>query len=271
MKYVPNELIRHIQSLLPAKDAARTCILSKSWLQIWTTILTLRFTTCATDDHLTKEEEIEYIKLIDHTLVRYLNDNMSIECLHLHFHLHDSSLSSLAEKWFQSLASRSGLKEVSLAICTMEYAWDFNLTRLTIPGEIFSCKNLNKISLKVDNFTRSRVMVNVNPVIKCSCLRVLELVNVCISSEEALDNLLSSCSLLEKIKIFFRQGVKIIKIKNLRCLSEVRIRSIELKINDRILEVYDVPSLCVFHYHNIKKYTFKMDSLVGVRELVLTR
>ncbi|GJZ47915.1 F-box protein-like protein [Tanacetum coccineum] len=261
LEYVPNELIHHIQSLLPEKDAARTCVLSKSWLHIWSTIPTLRFTMCATDEHLTKVEEIDYIKLIDRTLLRYLNDNLSIECLHLHLHLHDSSLSSLAEKWFQSLASRNCLKELSLTICTM-----YTLTRLTIPGEILSCINLNTISLKCDNFTR--VMVNVNPVIKCSCLRVLELVNVCISSEEAFHNLLCSCSLLKKINIFFQQDFKTIKVKNLRRLGELSIRAVQPYIHD-ILELYDVPSLCVFHYYTTQKYTFKMDSLVGMRKLVI--
>nr|GEX63228.1 hypothetical protein [Tanacetum cinerariifolium] len=126
--YVPNELIHRIQSLLPAKDAARTCVLSKSWLHAWSTIPTLRFTTCANDDHLTEEEETNYNKLIDRTLLRYLNDNMSIECLHLHLYMHNSSLSSLAEKWLHSLASRNCLKELSLTICDEEYGtcscWD---------------------------------------------------------------------------------------------------------------------------------------------------
>ncbi|GJY13937.1 F-box protein-like protein [Tanacetum coccineum] len=155
--YVPNELIHRIQSLLPAKDAARTCVLSKSWLRAWSTIPTLRFTTCANDDHLTKEEETDYIKLIDRTLLRYLNDNMSIECLHLHLYMHNSSLSSLAEKW--------------LKLC---------------------------------------------------------------------------------------------------CLRELRIRFVAANI-DNIVEINDVPLLRVFHYNAIPEYTFKIDSLGSVRELVLLR
>ena len=89
LEHLPSELIHHIQSLLPAKDATRTCVLSKLWLHVWSTIPTLRFTTCATDEHLTKEEEMNYIKLIDRTLLRYLNDNMSIECFHLHLDIYN--------------------------------------------------------------------------------------------------------------------------------------------------------------------------------------
>nr|GEX14065.1 retrovirus-related Pol polyprotein from transposon TNT 1-94 [Tanacetum cinerariifolium] len=41
---VPVELLlQRIQSLLPPKDAASTCILSKSWLRAWSTIPNLRF------------------------------------------------------------------------------------------------------------------------------------------------------------------------------------------------------------------------------------
>ncbi|GJQ94564.1 peroxisomal membrane protein 11B [Tanacetum coccineum] len=55
------ELIHRIQSLLPAKEAARTCILSKSWLHAWSTIPTLRF-PC--------QSLTSYNKLIDSTLMR---------------------------------------------------------------------------------------------------------------------------------------------------------------------------------------------------------
>nr|GEX77985.1 hypothetical protein [Tanacetum cinerariifolium] len=181
--YVPNELIHRIQSLLPAKDAARTCVLSKSWLHAWSTIPTLRFTTCANDDHLTEEEETNYNKLIDRTLLRYLNDNMSIECLHLHLYMHNSSLSSLAEKWLHSLASRNCLKELSLTICGKKVCLGYRISNLTIPAEIFSCEKLNIVSLIVDPRAKP-VTVNMNLVmIKCLFLRVLELVNVRISSE----------------------------------------------------------------------------------------
>nr|GEV38580.1 hypothetical protein [Tanacetum cinerariifolium] len=61
------ELIHRIQSLLPAKEAARTCILSKSWLHAWSTIPTLRFTT-QFQKFVTDEQKIKYQKVIDHTL-----------------------------------------------------------------------------------------------------------------------------------------------------------------------------------------------------------
>nr|GEW95972.1 hypothetical protein [Tanacetum cinerariifolium] len=178
--------------------------------------------------------------------------------------------SSLAEKWLHSLASRNCLKELSLTICGKKICLGYRISNLTIPAEIFSCEKLNIVSLIVDHRAKP-VTVNMNHVmIKCLFLRVLELVNVRISSEEALNTLFSSCFLLEKINIFFRQEFKFIKVKNLCCLRELRIRFVAAKI-DNIVEINDVPILRVFHYNSIPDYTFKMDSLRSVRELVLLR
>ncbi|GJV80640.1 putative F-box/FBD/LRR-repeat protein [Tanacetum coccineum] len=192
LEHVPNVLIHHILSLLPSKDATRTCVLSKSWLHAWSAIPTIRFTACMPDEHATQEEVIDYIKLIDRTLLRHLNNNMPIECLHIDLDIRNLSFSSLAEKWFQSLAFTNCLKELSLTICGKETDWRYMIPKcLKIPGEIFSCENLNTISLTADHFSRSHVMVNMNlAIIKCSFLRVLELVNVGISCEDSPNNLL---------------------------------------------------------------------------------
>lgn len=267
--YVPNELIHHIQSMLPEKDAARTCVMSKSWLHAWYTMPTLRFTTCVTNDHLTKQEQVDYIKLIDRTLLRYLNNNMSIECLHLHLDIEKLSLPSPVEIWFQALASVNILKELSLTICGTKLARNTNeVGWLTIPNAIFSCENLNTIRLRADKLVKLyQVRMDINPVFKCPFLRILELVNVCIS-EGALHNLFSSCSLLEKIRIEYSQNLKNIKVKNLRCLRELRIKKIGNIIDD-ILEISDVPSLRFILYLSLSRFTIRMDTLRSVRVLYL--
>ncbi|GKB20367.1 F-box protein-like protein [Tanacetum coccineum] len=265
---LPNELIHLIQSLLPAKDAARTCVLSKSWQHAWSNIPALRFTTCLFDDHATKEDEIRYINSIDHTLLRYFNDNMSIDCFHLHLDIEKLSLPSHVEKWLQALASRICLKELSLTICGKKVRTKTSMLGwLTIPDEIFSCENLDSISLRVENVGLYQVKMNINPVIKCVFLRVLELVYVHIS-EESLHNIFSSCSLLEKINIKSHQQLKEFRVKNMRCLRELKIA----ENANEILEIYGVPNLRVLDYHAIMpRDTFKMDPLGSVRELVLFR
>nr|GEV02740.1 hypothetical protein [Tanacetum cinerariifolium] len=86
------------------------------------------------DDHAT-QEVIDYIKLIDGTLLRHLNNNMPIECLHIDLDIRNLSFSSLAEKWFQSLAFTNCLKELSLTICGKETAWLYMIPKcLKIPS-----------------------------------------------------------------------------------------------------------------------------------------
>ncbi|GJT18448.1 F-box protein-like protein [Tanacetum coccineum] len=265
---VPKELIHLIQSFLPPKDAARTCVLSKSWLHAWSTVNTLRFAKCG---HLTLQEQIDYINCIDHTLLRYLNQNLSIDCFHLHLHIHNLSfLPYPLDNWFQALTafSYSTLKELSLTMCgvkvyTLDRGW------LTLPDAIFSFQNLDILSLRADNIhTICQVRVNACPVIKCSFLRVLELIGVCIT-EEALHNLFSSCSLLEKINLDFGPSVrlKMIKVTNLRCLCELKI----VLVKNDLLEMYDLPSLHLFSYCSVTSYAVRMDTLESVRELVLLR
>ncbi|GKD22784.1 F-box protein-like protein, partial [Tanacetum coccineum] len=73
-------------------------------------------------------------------------------------------------------------------------------------------------------------------------------------------------SLLEKINLIYCEGFKTIKLKNLRCLRELEISSIEQ--ND-ILEIDDVPSLGFFRYTDYlnKPLPFNMDSLGSVTHL----
>ncbi|GJV48331.1 putative F-box/LRR-repeat protein isoform X2 [Tanacetum coccineum] len=240
------ELIHRIQSLLPAKEAARTCILSKSWLHAWSTIPTLRF-PC--------QSLTSYNKLIDSTLVRYHRDNLPIQCFDLVFDIRDQQSVSLANKWIFGVASKSALKELFLSI------W-VEIDSFTLPDEIFSSANLHEIKISA---MINPLCIPHNRVILCVSLRVLELTFLYIS-EDALHNLLSTCSLLEKINLCWCVGFKTIKLKNLRCLRELEISSIE---DNDILEIDDVPSLGFFRYTDYlnKPLPFNMDSLGSVTHL----
>nr|GEX20437.1 hypothetical protein [Tanacetum cinerariifolium] len=251
------ELIHCIQSLLPVNEAARTCILSKSWLHAWSTIPTLRFP---------RQSLMYYNKLIDSTLVRYHRDNLPIQCFNLVFNIRDQNSVSLANKWIFGVASKSALKELFLSI------W-VGIDSFTLPDEIFSSANLHEIKIAATDVgtVTNPLWIPHNRVILCVSLRVLELKNLYIS-QDALHNLLSTCSLLEKINLCCCEGFKTIKLKHLRCLRELDINSIQqndiLEIEE-ILEIDDVPSLGFFRYtHNGKKpLPFKMDSLGSVTHL----
>ena len=47
---LPNDLILHIIAFLLARDAVKTCVLSKRWRSVWTTVSDLGFSVFSYDD-----------------------------------------------------------------------------------------------------------------------------------------------------------------------------------------------------------------------------
>nr|GEW97087.1 hypothetical protein [Tanacetum cinerariifolium] len=157
------ELINKIQSLLESKEAARTCVLSKSWLHAWSMIPNLRFGYSTM--HYTNERN--YMNLIDSTLQRYLRDHIPIQSFDLNIMIADSMSTFLVGKWIRSIAIKSRLKELNLTIaCYSNGSYSF-------PDEIFSGENLDTVRVKAGTIA-SHQMSN-NLVINCLSLRVLEL------------------------------------------------------------------------------------------------
>ncbi|CAH1421784.1 unnamed protein product [Lactuca virosa] len=124
------ELMQHIQSKLSVKEAARTSLLSKSWLHAWSTIPTLRF-------QVLKKQNVTRMKLVDvdRTLIRYLRDNIPIEKFELYIENENQESASHAKKWIRAVVTKTCLKEFSFSI-------RIHSATFTLPDEILSGKNL---------------------------------------------------------------------------------------------------------------------------------
>ncbi|GKA47119.1 putative F-box/LRR-repeat protein isoform X2 [Tanacetum coccineum] len=159
---LPVELLQRVQSLLPLKDAASTCILSKSWLRAWYTIPNLQFILPEPDEVFSSDEnETKYKKLIHTTLERYHKDNIPIESFHLQLRLFKDNLKD-AENWIRLVVSKSCLKDLSLNIRV------HNDDSLTLPNELFSSQNL--ITINVTNcIDIIPLRIGTNPVINYFC------------------------------------------------------------------------------------------------------
>ncbi|XP_071712385.1 putative F-box/LRR-repeat protein At5g02930 [Rutidosis leptorrhynchoides] len=203
-------MINRIQSFLPAKEAGRTCVLSKSWLHDWSTI---------PKNHLRFRPPL---KLLSTQQLKTYSE--SINCT--------------LQRWIHTVASGSSLKELYLTISVLE--------SIALPYEIFLGENLETISVKADPyfFLYHSLLMSNNLVIKCVNLRVLELIKVTLS-DETLVNLLSTCILLEKINLSNCKGLSRIKVKNLCYLPELEITP---GTGDLTSEIYDVPSLHIFKH-----------------------
>ncbi|GJV81669.1 F-box/LRR-repeat protein [Tanacetum coccineum] len=103
LEAVPPELLHHIQSLLPLKEAARTSLLSKAWLNTWSTIPALRFREFVNLPDMI--QQMMYRNLVNRTLLRYLHDNIPITRFKLQMSVDGDKSALSLEKWIQQLGS----------------------------------------------------------------------------------------------------------------------------------------------------------------------
>ncbi|KAL4582448.1 hypothetical protein LXL04_006997 [Taraxacum kok-saghyz] len=237
------ELMQLIQSRLPLKEATRTTVLSKSWLAAWSTIPTLRF-------HVVEEQKHRTMTLrdMDHTLTRYLRDKIPITRLELNIDIENPESASHAEILIGRVATETCLKELFLSLHGHSF---------TLPDELLLGEKLTKIKVVASHGTNIsgtslsvRMTTSLHPVIKCVSLRELYLHSVYVS-EEALNHILSSCTLLVKIHLInldhcFSMRFKTIKVKNLPHLYELNISLHGWQ--STALEISDVPNLHMFSY-----------------------
>ncbi|XP_071712343.1 FBD-associated F-box protein At5g60610-like [Rutidosis leptorrhynchoides] len=257
---VPVELIQRIQSLLAVKEAARTCVLSKTWSQAWSTIPRLRF-------HLTlafpnEEKERDYIKFMDRTMSKYIQHNIPIESLKLKLDNHFAS--HFFNKWISTVAAQCCLRELYIRIFCNE-----SDSKLILSDEIFSGKILHTLSLRGSRSSPIET-VSRNSVINCANLRLLKLEDVEIS-EELLDTLFSTCILLEKIVLSLRSDMKTFKLRNLCYLQELKLIT---DIPYDVWKIDNVPNLRLFDYFVRLCWTepitkFNVASLTSVTKLSL--
>nr|GEY25650.1 hypothetical protein [Tanacetum cinerariifolium] len=176
------ELIQQIESLLPADQAARTCVVSKSWLHALSATLNLRFHPVKS---LNMQQETQYTRLINRTLQRYHGENLPIITCDLHFGIHGQRSASSAKNLIKLVTSKTCLKELCLTILLV-------IASYTLPDELFSSETLDELSLKLESKTYS-LHISSKTVFNCVNLRALELRDVNIS-EYVLHKLLSTFS-----------------------------------------------------------------------------
>ncbi|GJV18866.1 putative F-box/LRR-repeat protein isoform X2 [Tanacetum coccineum] len=186
---------------------------------------------------------------------------LPVELIHL-----IQSLLSLKEGGRTCILSKSWLG----AWCSLDDDNSFTI----LPNELFSSQGLHTIHvtttpLTAEDLTNLCLRICSTNVINCVSLRVLDL-NFVFINQDVLNNLLSTCTLLEKVKLHWCGGLINCKVKNLLRLTELFIHLIE---ENDLWEINNVPSLCSFRYHHVyasgKPIPFQMDSLASVTQLCI--
>ncbi|GJV91696.1 putative F-box/LRR-repeat protein isoform X2 [Tanacetum coccineum] len=198
------ELMHRILSSLPAKEAARTCVLSKSWLHAWSTIPNIRF------PFKFILPQIKYDLFMERSLLRYENNNVPIETFDLGITISNQGSASLAENWICHVSSKTCLKEFSLNISV-------SIASFALPGEIFFSERLKTVNIIADDvmfFDSLRICSN--SVIKCVSLRELDLQYVSISDG------VKSLHNLKELKIHSVDETPVLEITDVPSLRELR-------------------------------------------------
>ncbi|GKE06205.1 acyl carrier protein 1, chloroplastic-like protein, partial [Tanacetum coccineum] len=156
------ELIHHIQALMLAKDAARTCVFSKSWLHAWSTIPTLsqshllvlkKFIKRVASKSSLKElcltvvDEVASITLQDEIFSsENLVDTLSIK---LDFSLHTVRLHTarpLTKNYPLRISSNPLIVCVNLRVLELH---DVRIMEQVLHKLLSTCKLLEKINLRL--------------------------------------------------------------------------------------------------------------------------
>ncbi|KAK2980448.1 hypothetical protein RJ640_028856 [Escallonia rubra] len=254
---LPELIIHHILSFLSGKEAAQTSALSKTWLSAWSTnpVLDLDESYFGKDALGTYQENPEtegkrqkFMKLLRDTMIRYREQKARIKRLVLHVYFVDSNLVSVADEWI-GLALENHVEELDLFIRTPP-----SCRRYALPQAIFTASRLTELRLRDCKLEH----VDGSGVIKCHALRILRLRSVD-TDKLAIQNLISSCPLIQELCIKYCDGWEKIQIGNLHNLKK-------LEISASIGQIFDIsaPSLEFFTYQACKNASC-VPELSGIR------
>lgn len=180
---LPDAIILLILSFLPTVDAVRTCLLSKRWRHMWTSIPVLYL--CDNNNSPPKK----FFKFVNECLKRYADVDVTRFKLSMAYHegrSHRFRCFRLPLRW--------NLKELDIQICARSFALS------CLPPDIFHLRTLTLLKLY------GVMLVSLNSPISLPSLKVLELWYDQID-DRMLTNLLLGAPSLEKLRLKLCSGL----------------------------------------------------------------
>jgi hypothetical protein len=183
---LPDEVLRHILSFLPTKDAVRTSVLSKRWEFLWVSIPNLDFERYTSDKRKIVEREL-LMNFVDRALC--LRDSSSVIkrftlCRDVLGDGCDVLNDSRVDSWI-STAVNHNVQELNLDI---RYS--------SLPSCLFTCKTLTSLYLNM-----WWNILKLPTTICFSNLKILTIKRVTFSNEYLTQQLFSGLPLLEELKL----------------------------------------------------------------------
>ncbi|GKV41275.1 hypothetical protein SLEP1_g48829 [Rubroshorea leprosula] len=211
---LPDSVIHHILSFLPAEDAVKTGVLSKRWMYLWTHAPKLTFRH---DLYCSPSTLQGFLRFVDKTLFFYSSgkiekfeldfDYIEAENDHRLANTTESCLDSLIHKWLR-LVTRYDAEELSLNFFQRDRDQYWTLYRLynrcSIPQFAFNSSSLTKLSTRLCDYAPKGQVC-------WTSLRVLT-IEYGELSNDAIQRILSGSPMLEHMKLHCCWGITSINI-----------------------------------------------------------
>ncbi|XP_050384149.1 uncharacterized protein LOC126800780 isoform X2 [Argentina anserina] len=209
---LPELVIHYILSLIRCtKGAARTSVLSKRWRDIWASFSALTYDQRKFQFQVgvqDKSKKEMFKDFIDHSLQNHLERDSNIRKFEVHLTSFDQEMARGMEQWV-GLATENNIRELGLHIHTRGN----NVYKF--PDKTFDSDTLTGLRLQGCKLESSCA-------IKLPKLQKLYLRN-CNVDELGIQNFISSCPLIEDLRLICCTGLKLLQISSLLKLDRVEV------------------------------------------------
>ncbi|KAK7261829.1 hypothetical protein RIF29_28150 [Crotalaria pallida] len=255
---LPITILHDVLSRLPYKEATRTSILSKAWKETWSTFPILFFDESRYKDLLFRKyqenpKRLEYygrqtqkfLLNVDTTLQRFTEKGLVGKELKLKTGFSDRLYKMPRLDFWLDTASKIGVQVLELELITPASSldevpqWDDECYKYyNLPPSVLKYTSLVKLILSGPISLDQSFL---NHQIRFASLQVLSLMDVHLSDEQVIHNIISCCPLIEYITLKTCLGLDSMTLHNLPKLKGIKVWRIANII------VVDAPKLEKFH------------------------
>ncbi|KAL7099898.1 hypothetical protein ACP275_09G115200 [Erythranthe tilingii] len=254
---LPEEILYNILYFMSKKDAAQTCVLSKSWRFLWQNRLTISYSEGSplfSGPHRTRL----FINALQSRLSK--DNHHRIEEFHLNVNSSDSA--SLLENWIPMLKS-IGVKAFFLSIDL--HAPDSSSSYFHLPSVFFHAESLTSLRLVRCKFPQYDRIVHFHR-LELICLR-----NVEFTDQHTINNIIWTCPLITSIRLEECKGLHFTSIdlflKHLKHFT-----FINKQIEDEVcgIDILSVPTIETIYIHGSStRFRFHGHKFTYLKELSL--